>query len=288
MERDGILHKELIDLAFKKLGAKEQSTKEDLLAMMELYGLIAKFPVKEKSGEDTMHYFVPAQLTSSPEELSRLEPRDGDPCVLYVDFEYGFVPHGLFPQVVSRLIPWCSKFGCNKDKLKLYCNAVRCILGSGDQFDLALCCSKRFIKVVLRSSKPERSTQVKSVMDASIPIQVRSFLEETLLVLKGECCWLGNMEYKLSVMCAACAAPDKLRQQHGVVSCLDDDSLHLVQVTSGCCPTEQLACLKMFGDDARFTVSGLNLWYSEESPKVFLVFDSYSYALFVRETLGVV
>ena len=288
MESHGILHKELIDLAFQKLKVEDHNTKEDLLAMMELYGLIAKFPVKEESGEDTIDYFVPAQLTSPSEELSKLEPRDGDPCVLYVDFEYGFVPHGLFPQVVSRLIPWCSKFGCNKEKPNLFCNAIRCILGSGNQFDLALFCRKRFIKVVLSSSKPKRSTQVKSVMDSSIPTQVRSFLEETLVVLKGECCWLGNMEYKLSVMCAACVAPDKLRQQHGVVPCLDDDSLHLAQVTSGCCPTEQLACPKMFGDKARFTVSGLNLWYSEESPKVFLVFDSYSYALFVRETLGVV
>ena len=276
------MDKRLIDHVFRDLVTEEEDTKEDLLAMMEMYGLIAKFPVKESSGEDTVCYFVPAQLTSSPEDLSRLEPCNGDPCLFFIHFLHGFVPHGLFPQLVSRLIHWCSNLGCTALP-NLYCNAVRCILGSVGQFDLILWCSQRFIKVVLRTSLPGSSGQVRSVMLASIPLQVRSFLEQTLLDLKHECCWLGNMEYQVSVSCAACAACDKPCQQHGVVSCPDDDCLHLVPVINGSHPSESLVCPKMFGANARFVVPGLKQWYLVEIPKVFLLwfynfnFNYYNY-----------
>ena len=135
-----------------------------------------------------MCYFVPSQLKTSGEDLSRSKPYDGDPCLLYIHFLLGFVPHGLFPQLVSCLINWSPNLGCTALP-NLYCNAVHCSLGSKDQFDLILWCSKRFIKVVLRTSRPESSGLVRSAMSAPSPVQVRSFLEQTLLDLKEDCCW---------------------------------------------------------------------------------------------------
>ena len=61
MEATGALKIELVDYVFSKF-CEEDSVKEDILNMMEQFGLIAQFAPSPK---DKM-YFVPCQLKTPP------------------------------------------------------------------------------------------------------------------------------------------------------------------------------------------------------------------------------
>ncbi|RMX46704.1 hypothetical protein pdam_00015683, partial [Pocillopora damicornis] len=99
LEGSGILSMELVDHVFSSF-IDQGIIREDILDMMEQFGLIAKFSASLTDEK----YFVPAQLKSPPEELCKMEPSSTDPCPLYLIFVHGFVPHGLFLQLVSRSI----------------------------------------------------------------------------------------------------------------------------------------------------------------------------------------
>ncbi|KAJ7315646.1 hypothetical protein OS493_038479 [Desmophyllum pertusum] len=107
VETSGVLSMELVDLVFFRF-IQQGVIKEDILDMMEQFGLIAKF----SPSPTDVKYFVPAQLKSSPEDLCKMEPSPTDPCPLYLHFVVdGFVPHGLFSRLVSRSTSWCSEKG---------------------------------------------------------------------------------------------------------------------------------------------------------------------------------
>ncbi|KAJ7358684.1 hypothetical protein OS493_022119 [Desmophyllum pertusum] len=144
VEKTGVLRMELVDRVFYKF-IQQGLVKEDILDMMERFGLIAKF----SPSPTDVKYFVPAQLKSSPESLCDVEPSSLDPCPMYVHFAVGFVPHGLFPQLVSRAISWCSKTG-TEHAPKLYLNGARFVIGRQVIHNLILICKKSFIKIILK------------------------------------------------------------------------------------------------------------------------------------------
>jgi len=90
---------DLVDHVFSDFIQKGIS-KQDILNMMELYGLIAKFSFFSAEDERHQEYFVPSQLRSPPLDLCEMKTSENDPCPLYLHFLDGFVPHGLFAQLV--------------------------------------------------------------------------------------------------------------------------------------------------------------------------------------------
>ena len=100
MEETGILSMQLVEHVFSKY-CQKGVPKEDILNMMEHFGLIVKFATSPSD----IHYFVPAQLKTPPKALRKMEPSSSDPCPLYLHFLEGFVPYCLFFQLVSR----CSR-----------------------------------------------------------------------------------------------------------------------------------------------------------------------------------
>ena len=95
LELNGILRIALVDHLFSKF-IDEGLRKQDILDLMELHGLIAKFSIATDENQDEQRYFVPTQLRSSPSALCEIKPSGCDPCPLVLHFLYGFVPHGLF------------------------------------------------------------------------------------------------------------------------------------------------------------------------------------------------
>ena len=250
LENSGILRMELVNHVFADL-IKQGLGKQDMLDMMELYGLIAKFC--PSSTDNQVKYFVPAQLRASPTGLSEIKQSASDPCPLYFHFLDGFVPQGLFMQVVSRCIHWCSEHG-PKRAPNLYHNGARFFVGKQTINDLILICKKQFIKVVLKQRKP--NAPVSQDLSVEIAHYVRVFLEQTLLQLSSELPWLRQLRYEVCVVCPRCLPADKACVTHGLVSCTQDECLHLVQLLPG----EQLICEKSFGEDT-LAVSGLVKWF---------------------------
>ena len=82
METTGVLDMELVDHVFSKCCQQQGLIKEDILNMMEQFGLIVKFAT---SPTNEM-YFVPCQLKSPPDALCEMGPSPSDPCPLYLNF----------------------------------------------------------------------------------------------------------------------------------------------------------------------------------------------------------
>ena len=84
-------------------------------------------------------------------------------------------------------------------------------------------------------------------------IEVRNFIERTLDGFSRDLFWLSNLRYELSVVCTYCL--ESTGGLHGLMSCSEDDSLHLLRVRPG----EELICQKNSGDE---TVSpGWQMWF---------------------------
>ena len=211
---------------------------------MELHGLIAKFSIAR--------YFVPTQLRSSPSGLCEIKPSGCDPCPLVLHFLDGFVPHGLFPQLVSKFINWCSENRL-KETPQLFNNGARLFIGKQITFSLILICRKRLIKIVLKARNPSSCKPQSKNASNKMAIEVRNFIERTLDDFSRDLSWLSNLRYELSVVCTYCLECTRLL--HERTSCDQDDCLHLLRVRPG----EELICLKNFCDE---TVSpGWEMWF---------------------------
>lgn len=264
LENSGILSMRLVDHVFANFIQKDLS-KQDILEMMENYGLIAKFSFLPAGGKRQQKYFVPSQLRSSPSDLCEIEPSNCDPCPLYVRFRGGFVPHGIFAQLLSKCMVWCSE--CSPKRPDLYQGGARFFIGKKPIFHLALICRKRFIKVILRGRPGSDPSKTDS---ATMARQVRVFLEDALKVMSRELSWLRNLRYELRVACTHCLESRDKCSRHGSVRCADDDCLHLLQLL----PEEQLDCERYFGDEP-LKICGLEKWLlvDENEVKILLNFD---------------
>ena len=248
---------EHIDHVFSKF--IQQGIKDDILDMMEQFGLIAKF----SPSPSDVKYFVPAQLKTPPKPLCQMAPSHADPCPLYIHFVHGFVPHGLFSQLVSRCIRWCCKTW-PLELPKLYQNGARFVIGK-QIHDLIVICKKSFIKIVLRQ---KMQSHLVSERSEELPTQVRVFVEETLQTLSQELPYLSGLQYKLCVACPYWhhQGKDGVGQKclnHGRVSCDDEECFHLLEMKED----QQLICMETFSDDLR-TVRGLEKWFLKRTSQV--------------------
>ena len=244
---------ELVDHAFSKF-IQQGIIKDDILDMMEQFGLIAKFALSPSD----VKYFVPAQLKSSPEDFCQIEPSHTDPCPLYINFVHGFVPHGLFSQLVSRTIRWC----CNYKKTwpweqpKLYQNGACFFIGK-QVHNFILICKKSFIKITLRQRKQSR--ELSAGKSEELPTLVRGFVERTLQMLSQELPYLSGLEYELCIACPCCHQGKDIVGQEcsncGRVSCDDEDCFHFLKIKED----QPMICTRKPWDEEH-TVHGLEKW----------------------------
>ena len=246
---------ELVDYVFSKF-IQQGLVKEDILDMMERFGLIAKFAASPCD----VKYFVPAQLKSPPEDLAKMEPSSTDPCPLYLHFVDGFVPHGFFSQFVSRSISWCSKIGSVQPQ-NLYRDGAWFVVGRQIMHDMILICKKKFIKISLRQRSRDEAVSVPTSPETAT--RVRLFVEDTLKDLSQQFQYLGNLQYKFCVACPYCMEGSKECINHGQTWCTHDDCLHLLEIKQG----EHLICMERFSGKV-LTVRGMEKWYSQRTRQV--------------------
>ena len=252
---------ELVRHVFSEFIEGNSVAEKDILDMMERFGLIAKFAMSTRKGAK---YFVPAQLRSIPKEkLCKMNPSLSDPCPLYLDFFNGFVPHGIFYQLVSRCIGWCSENGY-KQVPDLYDHAARFFIEMQLIHTLILLWKKKYIKIVLQYKKPKTVTEAYLAETEKVACDVRSFLESTLEDLSEQLPWRGNLEYELRVACPFCPTEGNACRDHSQISCPHEDCLCLVTMA----PAEQLSCKNSFSDKTP-TISGLEKWFSRVRLQVY-------------------
>lgn len=266
LEETGVLHIQLVNKVFEDLhGSGKEALQESVLEMMEKYGFLAKFHHHHHSDNSEIKYFVPAQLRVPHPELSKLTPQESDPCSLIFNFCNGFVPHGLFPQLVSHLIALSPKLECFKDP-KLYCNGARFFLGKKSQTDLVLLCSKHCMKLVFTGYGSDSEQGVRD----SLAVQARTLIEQELESLCKQWHWLGNVHYDVCISCLACLSSDvTCCKRHKSASCLDQDCMHLLPISSVAIePVTLFTCPEQVGLHSRFTLTNLHKWYSNSTSEV--------------------
>ena len=247
----GVLNMELVRHVFAKFTKEDSVAEKDILDMMEGFGLISKFAMSTREGAE---YFVPAQLKLSPKNLCEMKPSASDPCSLHLNFYNRFVPHGIFYQLVSRCIRWCSENGYT-NLPTLYDHAARFFIGKQLIHQLILLCKKRYIKIVLKYRKPVTKAYLAEA--EKVACDVRRFLEGTLESLSEQLPWRGNLKYKLCVACPFCPTEGNACDDHSQIYCTHEDCLCLVTLATA----EQLKCEKSFSDKIP-TIPGLEKWFS--------------------------
>lgn len=223
MEKTGVLDMELVNHVFCN---EFHQHKDDILDMMEQFGLIVKFT--KSPGKDI--YLVPCQLRTPPDDLGKVEPLPSDPCTLYLRFLGSFVPYGFFSQLVSRCVTWCCPAG--SELPNLYDGASRFFIGKEQNHQLILVCKKRFIKIILNEIQQDDSPLDGAAKVQDVAIKVRTFLEHTMQTMSHELSGFKNLDYELCVECPFCQEKQKKCDYHGQFLCPNEYCMCLLKVTA--------------------------------------------------------
>ena len=274
LEDTGILSKDLTERVFKQF-CLQDAVKQDILELMEHFGLIAEI----STSPTNVMYFVPAQVKAKDEPLRSLEPSCSDPTPLYIDFHTGFVPHGLFAQIVCRSICWVSKMVNQWKESSLFpppgkhleteltCDVQLCqnearlfIIRRDSSHCLKLICKKRYIKIVLLKLVKKAEPNLGDSSN-EVATQVLEFLKKTLQDLSEQFRYLHGLRYKLCVACPSCVEGSQKCKKHETVSCKQDACLHLVEVKR----YGQMICKYTY---EVLTVNGIERWFSKTTEEV--------------------
>ena len=250
---------ELVDHVFSKCCQQSliKWIKEDILNMMEQFGLIVKIiTLTSPTNEIETYFVVPCQL-KAPETNLEMAPSRSDPCPLYLHFWGEFVPHGFFWQLVSLCSRWCSesKF-MQAQRPNVFLAASEFVIEKECTHQLILLCKKRFIKVILRHSQPVHGASFAEARE--VAILVRTFLEKTVQDLRHEHSWLSNFDCHVCVVCPYCLQKKEACHIHDVVSCDHENCLHFLEILKEC---KLKRCQKTSGFQER-TVVGLEKWFA--------------------------
>ena len=246
METKGILRMELVDIVFSEF-CQQGMVREDILNLMEQFGLIAKFV----SSPDNVMYFVPAQLRTPPGNLCKVKISPSDPCPLYLQFPAGYVPHGLFSHLVSFCTRWCSEMEFKQPPCLFQGAARFSLLSKKLSHQLILVCKKRFIKIALLNQSQRRQVPLLVKIEEMASLVWR-FLNETMTQLLRDLPYVTSLKYNWCIACIDCMC-----EQHGQVSCMHDDCLCLRKILQ----EGQLEdCPKSVGDKTCH-IPGLEKWF---------------------------
>ena len=253
VDESGVLSMKLVDHVFHKFRL-DGVVRGDILGLMENFGLIAKFSPSKNDEK----YFVPCQLKMPPNSLCAMVPSRSDPCSIYVYFVTGFVPHGLFTLLVSRLVRWCSEAGPTHPPT-LYRNGAWFIIGRQIVHDLVLICKKQFIKFFVKQRVQDQHISGDETREAAI--QVFEFLETTLQSLSKDLLYLRGLQYQMTVRCPYCQL--EKCTGHNQIACTHEDCLHLLELRHG----YHLVCKKKPANRV-LTVQGHEKWFSQTKNQV--------------------
>ena len=234
LENDGILEGKLLERVWAPLlGSRE--TFESLITIMEKFSLVCSWPSSDASC--SKQYLVPSMLMSHPPEgimslvaSARIPP-------LFLKFESGQVPPGLFPRLVLQFLQWDQE---GQGKPQLYHNFARFYTSQNEDCSVILLCHLSSIEVVvhqgtsayladnLRSKLSCSADASYDTCEVTCAHAVRRQLGLMLESIRNEFCWLRNMKYEVSFICPICCQGGALNfcRVHTSQDCKQEECLH--------------------------------------------------------------
>ena len=234
LEKEGVLEEPLLEHVWGPLYRKED-TCQSLIAIMEKFSLLCSWPSSD--GSRGKQDLVPSMLMSHPpEEIMELIASAEIPS-LFLKFETGQVPPGLFPRLVLQVLQWCKEECTKPEHPQLYHNFVRIYSSEEVNCSIILLCHMSSIEVVVykdddglemaHGSKSAIGSPVSSNHDTFASVVLRQ-LELILEYMRKEFCWLQNMKYEMSFLCPVCCQGGAFRvcKRHSTEHCKREECLH--------------------------------------------------------------
>ena len=222
-EETGILDETLLNHAWRSL-FDEGETCKSLAAIMERFSLLCSWP----SDRTTKQYLVPSMLMSPPTDdvLKHLS------CVrtpsLFVVFNSGRVPPGLFPRLVLLLHQWSQEKWKSDVYPELYNSFAMFHILPHLAISLIVLLHSSSIEIIFHDGidAPAQTAgltyQSDVITSRTIHSQVRYLLER----IREEFFWLKHMKYEMCVCCPVCSQKGGVKcHAHDVRGC---ECLHLL------------------------------------------------------------
>ena len=270
LEKEGVLEEPLLEHVWGPLYRKED-TCQSLIAIMEKFSLLCSWPSSD--GSCGKQYLVPSMLMSHPpEEIMELIASAEIPS-LFLKFETGQVPPGLFPRLVLQVLQWCKEECTKPEHPQLYHNFVRIYSSEEVNCSIILLCHMSSIEVVVykdddglemaHGSKSAIGSPVSSNHDTFASVVLRK-LELILEYMRKEFCWLQNMKYEVSLLCPVCCQGGTFRvcKRHSTEHCKREECLHFWPKSELSSAKEARCTRYAAAETSKVPVKKLEPWFS--------------------------
>ena len=238
LEKEGILDEKLLEHMWKPL-FENRAMFDVLIAIMEKFTLLCPWP----SDDESKSYLVPSMLKShSPNKIRELVASAQIPS-LFVKFENGHIPPGLFPRFVLQF------FQRGKDTFltpvkasapRLFHNFTRFFVttSEGDVCSVVFNCHTSTVEVAVLSE--DHLDTAKFTFARALLAQ----LEEILEGMRNGYSWLKNMKYEMSVLCPVCCPSGEIDCcfSHDEKKCQEEQCLHFWSLSELCSVKQPVNC----------------------------------------------
>lgn len=156
LAKEGVLAEELVSFACQTLGI--DIPKECLLSIMEKSNLVCRWDAR--NGQPI--YLVPSMLKAKPEEEISSLIDGGSIAPVYLTFNTGYVPYGLFARFLVLFDQWASheQFASSG---RPSANAARFFVRKENNFTLMFACLKRVLVVHLVHEGKEEAQETATI-----------------------------------------------------------------------------------------------------------------------------
>ena len=271
LEKEGVLEEPLLEHVWGPLYRK-RDTCQSLIAIMEKFSLICSWPSSD--GSCGKEYLVPSMLMSHPpEEIMKLIASAEIPP-LFLKFETGQVPPGLFPRLVLQVLQWCKQECTSPEHPHLYHNFVRIYRSEEVNCSVILLCHMSSIEVVVHKGNDGHEVAHRSNSAISSPVNINhdNFacavlrqLELMLESMRREFCWLQNMKYEVSFLCPVCCPGGVVNycRTHRTKGCKQEECLHFWSESVLCREKKAIGCTRSASaKDNKVLVRDFEPWFS--------------------------
>lgn len=236
LEERGILEDKLLKHAWETLFDNEENI-ESLIEIMERFSLLCLWPSSDASCDK--QYLVPSMLMSHPPEGIMQLVASAQVPSLFLKFESGQVPLGLFPRLVLQFFQWGKDKYTSAEDPKFYHNFAR--FYTSTNYSVILLCHSSSIEVVVHKGRPildlAESLQSKLSLSSNVSNDpfvvscahaVRRQLGLLLESMRNEFCWLKSMKYEESFLCPVCCQGGEICycDEHDAEGCKQEECLH--------------------------------------------------------------
>ena len=271
LEKEGVLEEPLLEHVWGPLYRK-RDTCQSLIAIMEKFSLICSWPSSD--GSCGKEYLVPSMLMSHPpEEIMKLIASAEIPP-LFLKFETGQVPPGLFPRLVLQVLQWCKQECTSPEHPHLYHNFARIYRSEEVNCSVILLCHMSSIEVVVHKGNDGHEVAHRSNSAISSPVNINhdNFacavlrqLELMLESMRREFCWLQNMKYEVSFLCPVCCHGGVVSycRTHRTKGCKQEECLHFWPESVLCREKKVLGCTRSASaQNNKVLVRDFEPWFS--------------------------